>query len=317
MTPAFKLLCFHCGLIFSNNVLNWKKISWMLETALHWPLAQQHRELSVAKYLDVHPPSSAGPSRRPSREWRLCWPQGCAGATRPWIRARMPARREKFHALVSCHCSAAWSPDKPRAGRAVSVLHSLCLSLSLSASHLLFFFAFFFFAFHLDSVFFALQDSPTTLSLFCHFWFSLFFCFLSLLLPYVFLSPTQPDALSPSLFLMITEESRHPDKSFVLMATAKWPDSFFHNGKLRQGQGARPNQLQALLKASCYLSCKLNLSSPLLRRIQNIPFVYHKCKPTPVTRFMATHLSSAWSIDWQLLDSELSALPKGSSIWQT
>lgn len=47
----------------------------------------------------------------------------------------MPVRREKFHALVSCHCSAAWSPDKPRAGRTVSVLLSLC---QLHACSLLF-----------------------------------------------------------------------------------------------------------------------------------------------------------------------------------
>ena len=60
---------------------------------------------------------------------------GRRGATRSWIRAHMPAGREKFHALVSCHCSAAWSPDKPRAGRAVSVLDPLTLPLRTARVH--------------------------------------------------------------------------------------------------------------------------------------------------------------------------------------
>lgn len=130
---------------------------------------------------------------------------GRRGATRPWIRARMPAWREKFHALVSCHCSAAWSPDKPRAGRAVSVLHSLPpLSRSLSTSRSLY-------------------------------------------------------------------------RASASACEGNWD-------------------------ADLMLSLNLRIRNAYRRQ---------------VTQNVTTHLSSAWSIDWQLLDSELSALPKGSSIWQT
>lgn len=113
----------------------------------------------------------------------------------------MPAGREKFHALVSCHCSAAWSPDKPRAGRAVSVLDSLALSLRTCSfcthPHLSSYFDFFsllalpFATFHLLSVFSFVESA---------------------------LALNTPASVCFSL--VITEESRRQDKSFVTMATA-------------------------------------------------------------------------------------------------
>lgn len=113
----------------------------------------------------------------------------------------MPAGREKFHALVSCHCSAAWSPDKPRAGRAVSVLESLALSLCTCSfcthPHLSSYFDFFsllalpFATFHLLSVFSFVESA---------------------------LALNTPASVCFSL--VITEESRRQDKSFVTMATA-------------------------------------------------------------------------------------------------
>lgn len=138
---------------------------------------------------------------------------GRRGATRSWIRARMPAGREKFHALVSCHCSAAWSPDKPRAGRAVSVLDSLALSRRTCSfctqPHLLAFSYFFslltstFATFHLLSVF-SFGESALALN----------------------------TSASVCFSLVITEESRRQDKSFVTMATALRHSAyvFFHTG---------------------------------------------------------------------------------------
>lgn len=160
-------------------------------------------KLSMIKYV---PPASLQPAPPTQRRVTSLLTAGRRGATRPWIRARMPIRREKFHALVSCHCSAAWSPDKPRAGRAVSVLNSLSFARSLSLSLSLPYTCSF--CFHTDShsVFHFTPLHPT---------FHFLFFSSSLFLLYPFLSPTQ------TFLLMITEESRRPDKSFVAMATAK------------------------------------------------------------------------------------------------
>lgn len=123
-------------------------------------------------------------------------------------------------------------------------------SCSLSVSSTL---ARFYSPFDSNSLFSLLSLSHSTLTrspLFI-FWLS----FSSMLLAHSLTSPTQSLFLSVShaLSLVITEESRRPDKSSVAMATAKWPDSFSTQtsggrvaGKLRWSLA----HLQTLLKAS-------------------------------------------------------------------
>lgn len=101
-----------------------------------------------------------------------------------------------------------------------------------------------------------------------------------------------------SLALVTAQESGRPDKSLVAVATAKWPDSpptlFFL--VLFSTHWAQTGSNGQTSPSDCFLRSRVKCA------------IRGSCT--------TTHLSSAWSIDWQLLDSELSALPKGSSIWQ-
>lgn len=217
------------------------------QTARHWTSSNI---TYVTKCLYVHPtslppwtfPTSPVPTNRQRVTSLLT--AGRRGATRPLDKGHACpfAGKSSMHSFPAIVL---------QPGALISLVQvELFPSCSLSVSSTL---ARFYSPFDSNSLFslLSLSHSTLTLSPLFIFWLS----FSSMLLAHSLTSPTQSLFLSVShaLSLVITEESRRPDKSSVAMATAKWPDSFSTQtsggrvaGKLRWSLA----HLQTLLKAS-------------------------------------------------------------------